>query len=94
MWLPPIFMTMNDSKEGAPANPQTTRTELVPRFLVLRTSKRFLLIRRPSHDFGFTKHSQKSKLFIKTSNKLVAFPKFTMVNNTFTAFPKFSNMWL
>lgn len=87
-------MTMNNSKEGAPANPQTTRTELVPRFLVLRTCKMFLLIRWPSHDFGFTKHSRKSKPFIKTGNKLIAFPKFTMANNKFIAFPKFNNIWL
>lgn len=95
MWPPPILYDKEwQQRRHAQLIHKPTRLELVPFVLVLRTSKRFLLIRWPSHDLGFAKHSPKSKLFIKTGNKFIAFPKFTVTNDKFIAFPKFTNIWL
>lgn len=63
-------------RKACSANQQTLRTELFPLLLVLRTSKRLSnirCIRWPSQDFGFAKHSPKSKLLLKTGDKFTVF---------------------
>lgn len=79
------------AKKVCPANPQTHQDRAGPLVLVLRTSKRFLLIRWPSHDLGFAKHSPKSKLLIKTGINSLLFLN-SVTNDKFIAFPKFTNM--